>query len=244
MVSATDWDRVHRDLSHLIQTAPTNLSNGKLETRQWIARAYAVVLEVDQASANVEFKFAEQEAMRGRIDGHDKLMAVVMRAWAVAERFVPAAAANDSFIATGHAWDAFVSLSKVLQTARSDVLIIDPYMDESALAGFGIAAPERVSLRLLSDSHPNRCRPSLQPAALKWRQQWGDKRPIEIRLAPAESLHDRAIVVDRTTAWNVSQSLKDIAKKSPATVVPFSPETAKLKIDFYEGFWKSASVLV
>jgi hypothetical protein len=54
-------------------------------------------------------------------------------------------------------------------------------------------------------------KPSLKPAAERWIAQRHAKRPLEVRQAPAKSLHDRLIITDGATAWVVGQSFKDLA---------------------------------
>ena len=114
-------------------------------------------------------------------------------------------------------------------------------MDETALTEFGSAVPENVCLRLMADQAS--CKPTLQPAARNWVKQYGGTRPLLVRLAPQNTLHDRAIFVDQTTAWTLTQSLKDFAKRSPAEIVR-ADDTAALKIAAYEGLWVSAQVIV
>jgi hypothetical protein len=86
-------------------------------------------------------------------------------------------------------------------------------------------------------------KPSLQTASYKWVQQHGKNRPLLVRLAPQKSLHDRAIFIDQTTAWTLTQSLKDFAKRSPAEIVR-ADDTAALKIAAYEEIWASAQVII
>src|SRR5205814_5682968 len=106
------------------------------------------------------------------------------------------------FIPAGNSFDAFAALSKVLQTAAQDVLMVDPYMDETALTEFGGAVAQNVRLRLMADEKD--CKPTLQPAAAKWVQQYGATRPLLLRLAPPKSLHDRAIFIDQKVAWTLT----------------------------------------
>lgn len=115
-----------------------------------------------------------------------------------------------------------------------------PYMDDTALLDFAGAVPGNVALRLLSDS--STAKPALGPAAAKWKSQY-PQRSLMVRLAPARTLHDRAILVDGKQAWTVTQSLKDLAKRSPAEIVR-ADDTASLKIAAYELIWNTAKVLV
>ena len=130
---------------------------------------------------------------------------------------------------------------ELLQTANSDVLIVDPYMDETALTEFGAAVPAGVLLRLLADQNTHK--PTLQSAATRWASQHGVNRPIQVRLAAHRTLHGRAIFIDQTTAWTLTQSLKDFAKRSPAEIVR-ADDIAALKIAAYEVIWAGAVIVI
>ena len=169
-----------------------------------------------------------------------QITTVLYRVLAAAELKAPPSA-RGAFIPAGGSFDAFAALAKVQQTANKEVLIVDPYMDETALTEFGGAVPAGVLLRLLADQSSHK--PTLQPAATRWASQHGASRPIQVRLAPQRSLHDRAIFIDRIIAWILTQSLKDFAKRSPAEIVR-ADDTAALKIDAYEAIWASAVVVL
>ena len=175
-----------------------------------------------------------------RIKAAHEITAIVYRAFAIAETKAPAGASG-AFIPIGNSFDVFTALSKLFQTATKEVLIVDPYMDEAALTEFGIAVPEGVTLKLLSDQADHK--PTLIPAATKWIGQYGTTRPLAVRLAPPKTLHDRAIFIDQKTAWTLTQSLKDFAKRSPAEIIR-ADDTAILKIPAYETLWQSATVAV
>jgi hypothetical protein len=72
---------------------------------------------------------------------------------------------------------------------------------------------------------------TLGPAAQRWAQQFAKTRPpLEIRLAPAKTLHDRLIIVDEADAWTVGQSFNKLAERAPTSLVRADPETGALKI--------------
>lgn len=120
-------------------------------------------------------------------------------------------------------------------------MIVSPDMDEAALTKYGCAVPDGVTLRLLTDAA--NYMPTLEPAATKWVKQYGNTKPLAVRLAPVKSLHDRSIFIDGSIAWTLTQSLKDIAKRSSAEIVR-TVDIATIKIAAYEAIWNSASVLV
>jgi hypothetical protein len=104
-----------------------------------------------------------------------------------------------------------------------------------------VLAPEGVMVRILSDA--GTVKPSLKPAAESWAKQYNGGRPLEVRLAIAKSLHDRLIAVDDAQAWTLTQSLKDFAARSPATIVKVDAETAALKIGAYAAIWQNSTPL-
>jgi hypothetical protein len=165
---------------------------------------------------------------------------IVHRALAVAELRAPAAT-QGSFIPAGNAMDAFTAMSKVLGGVSKDVLIIDPYLDERALTDFAPLSPEGVTIRLLADMKHHK--PTLKPAAQSWGSQYGATRPLAVRIAPPRTLHDRALIVDGTQAWVLTQSLNAFATRAPASIVRVDDETAALKIAAYEDMWAAAAAL-
>lgn len=239
---ATDPENLYRQLGRLIEAMPdlTQLPVSN-DVHLWVGRAYALVKEVGNLADPAIFTVtANNLGTTNRIQAAKEIKNMVYRAFAVAEMKAPAGVSG-AFIPVGDSFDAFAALSKVLRTATKDVLIIDPFMDETALTEFGSAVPEKVCLRLMADQASYK--QTLQPAANKWIQQYGESRPLLIRLAPPKSLHDRAIFIDQATAWALTQSLKDFAKRSPAEIVR-ADDTASLKITAYEKIWDSSQVII
>lgn len=239
-------ESLYRQLGRLLEEMPTewNGGGGTLtdEGHRWIGRADALIHQVDDVRNSIEFRTgaAQCSSLLTRQNGLEQVKRVLYRVLAAAELKSPPAA-RGAFIPVGSAFDAFAAVSKILQAAKRDVLIVDPYMDEAALTEFGQAMPAGVGLRLLADQKDHK--PTLAPAAQKWVAQYGAGRPLAVRLAPPRTLHDRAIFIDGTGAWTLTQSLKDFAKRSPAEIIR-ADDTAALKIDAYEGVWSTASVVV
>jgi len=115
-------------------------------------------------------------------------------------------------------------------------------MDEKTLTVYAPQAPEGVSLRLLAAQQKAKTQ-TLRPALQQWAAQYGSRRPISARLAPARALHDRLIVVDGKTAWLLTQSLNAFAKRSPASIEKTNPEATGLKVAAYEDIWSASAPL-
>ena len=207
----------------------------------WIGRAQALVSASGDIQASVAFDLSSRKVQFAfRHDAFNELMMILHKVLASAELKAPPNV-RGAFIPAGNSFDAFAAVTKVLQAAVKDILVVDPYMDEFVLTDFAGSIPAGVPLRLLTDQQT--VKPSLSPAAARWHAQYGNQRPLAVRLALAKTLHDRVIFIDGKTAWILTQSLKDFAKRSPAEIVR-ADDTAALKITAYEQIWSEAAVIV
>jgi hypothetical protein len=119
-------------------------------------------------------------------------------------------------------------------------LLVDPYLTSDLFTDFAPHSGARKGVRCLTTKR-GEYHPGLAAAAQKWA---GDaiarSKPVEVRYAPPGTLHDRLIIIDRGGAWLVSQSLKDIAKRSPASVSRGDAELTQLKADHYDALWSQS----
>lgn len=232
---------LYRQIGRLIEVAPPPPPSPELspELMKWAGQASALINETNDAALRVDANIAISGLRApNRKDHFQALMIALYRALAIAELAAPPSV-QGTFIPVGNSFDAFAAISKILGSAKRDVLIVDPYMDESVLTDFAGTVPENIGLRLLTDQAT--VKPSLAPAVLRWQTQHLT-RPLEARLASPKALHDRAIFVDGAQAWTVTQSLKDLAKRSPAEIVR-ADDTAALKISAYEAIWSGATMV-
>jgi hypothetical protein len=169
-----------------------------------------------------------------------EIYSILFRILAEIELEAPAPT-QGAFIPVGNAFDALMAVGNVFKQAKSDLLVVDPYMDEKVLTEFALQIPEGVQIRLLSDSHDPK--PTLSPAAKRWVTQYGPKRPLAVRQAPPRSLHDRLIIADHKSTWVLTQSLNAFAVRSPASITRSDDETAALKVSAYKAMWQTATPL-
>lgn len=211
------------------------------ETLTWLGKVHALILAqgdpVEVGTLKAAVTHFQSGAQNLRAFGVNHITAALYRALAVAELNAPSSV-QGAFIPTGNAFDAMAAVGKVLQEAKQDVLMVDPYMDMTALEHFAVLTPEQVPLRLLADQRDHKA--TLKPAVARWAAQHGTRRPITARLAAPKSLHDRLIVVDGTVAWTLTQSFNRLAARSPASIGRVDPETAALKVAAYETMWQAA----
>jgi hypothetical protein len=237
-----DAENLYRRIGRLIESAPEPPRYITLspELMKWIGQASALVKATGDLMLQTEMTMAIDGLKRpDRTEHFQTIMVTLYKALAVAELAAPPSA-QGAFIPVGNSFDAFAAVAKILGSATKDVLIVDPYMDDSVLTDFGGSVADGIPVRFLTDQAT--VKPNLAPAASRWRAQY-PSRPLSVRLASPRTLHDRAIFVDNVKAWTVTQSLKDLAKRSPAEIVR-ADDTASLKIAAYEAIWLSAAVVV
>jgi hypothetical protein len=217
------------------------------ETIKWLGRAHALIAAQGDINDVIEIKRQTGRAVQHTDDDGDRvyrkvaareIAILVYRALATAELHAPASV-QGAFIPAGNAFDAVTAISKILEGAKSDVLIVDPYMDEKTLIDFAPLASEGVTIRLLADE--NSRKPTLHPAVERWKTQYGPRRPISAKLAASHTLHDRLIMVDGSQVWILTQSLKDFAARSPASIVRADDDAAALKVTAYQSIWDAAT---
>ena len=238
-----NYASIYEQLGYLMVSRPDLLSTdpGSPEAMQWLGRAYALVQVVGDDNDSIAFRQAVTK-LNGPAMGHwvRIIDTIVYRALAIAELQAPAGA-QGAFIPAGGVFDAMAAVAKVLRSATSAVLIVDPYMDEIALTDFAVVAPEAVTVRLLADQASHKL--SLKPAVTRWIAQHGATRPVEARLASPRTLHDRLIVVDESSVWILTQSLNAFATRAPGMIHRVNPDTAVLKAVAYSEMWQAARPL-
>ncbi|CAN7624237.1 hypothetical protein LJR084_004839 [Variovorax sp. LjRoot84] len=211
------------------------------EVNARLGRAYALVKIASNGADEILFGTAAQHLNGVLRDSQAQtIKAVLYRALAHAELQLPADE-QGAFVAVKSKFEIIAVLSGVLRDAKHSVLIVDPYIDAVAVTDFAGLVPEGVPVLLLGDQR--NLQPNLAPAIARWKADY-PKRPIEARMAPERALHDRLVIVDQVGVWNLSQSIKDFAGRSPASIEHSKPEIAELKVAAYWERWDQATPLV
>lgn len=236
-------EALYHQLGRLRNDMPTAAELGKPSSSKWTGSVLAVVDAADSATMElINLRTYFDHANRnGASDLTANMIAQnIDTVLAKLELKLPADT-QGAFIPAGGVFDGYQAVSKAIATAKKHVFFIDPYGDDQLISDFVPLAAEGMPVFVLTDEHY--AKPSLKPAAVRWVAQWGSKRPLEVRLARARSLHDRLLVVDSSTAWVVGQSFKDLAKRAHSSLVRMDQESGTLKIDAHLEIWKTASKL-
>lgn len=204
----------------------------------WLGRAEALVGEALGLSGESEISTVVRNLRQYRAWGAAEIMRILYRALTQVELELPAPASG-AFIPAGNTFDALKAIQRIFKHATKEILIVDPYLDEKILTELALFVPQTVKLSLLTDRAG--IKPTLLPALARWVEQYGDDRPVELRISAERSLHDRLIATDSLRVWTVGQSFKDLAARTPTSFVEVDAETAKLKIEAYRVLFESSA---
>jgi hypothetical protein len=103
----------------------------------------------------------------------------------------------------GQVFDAYELTSRIIRSAKKNILLIDNYIDESTFTHLS-KKQNGVSVIILSKSTTNQ----LQLDMKKANEQYGG-----FELKPFNKSHDRFLILDHNEVYHLGASLKDLGKK-------------------------------
>jgi len=244
MLTAADWEALYHQLGQVISDEPhipSGDERGSTEILRWLGRAEALIEVVSGIVDHHKFgNFRTTMLALTRADAESPMRHIrglLYTALAKAEINAPTAA-KGAFIPAGNSFDALTVVAGVLRECTGSILIVDPYMDAVALTDFLPMATEGIPLRLLASSKQRNA--GLPEAVERWKGQYAQVRPIELRLAVPRLLHDR-LIMDDVSVWSLSQSFNAIAQRSPAMVQRVGADIALAKREAFMEMWGSAT---
>ena len=234
-------ERLYFELAHLLAQMP-ELASCPLtpEVHRWLASANALLqssgsladaLQLTVACENLDGPLRARHA--------ETITNILYRVFSKSEMNAPPEV-RGSVLLIGENLDAYTAVRQLLGTATNDVLLVEPDAAGKLLADFAILAPERVTVRLLADEA--RYEPSLIAAVQRWQQRFGGQRNLMVRLALANTLHERLILLDRSRAWVLGVPFSQLAKRTRTTLVRKRPEEEARKIDVYAEIGKKPNL--
>jgi hypothetical protein len=122
------------------------------------------------------------------------------------------------FISKGEVYTGFRALQQIFEQARSEIIIIDPYVDEQVLDHVA-ALNSTIKVQLLTEH----VKETFKAAFPKLVQQRGN---VEARVA--SHFHDRFVILDGAACYQLGSSINHLGRK--ATVIDRKSGTVKDKI--------------
>lgn len=226
------------ELESLIRTMPERSLwfNETDEALQWIGRATAVMEAVNPV-LGAEFKIESMKATSSRTDVHYPAFAKVRTTLFHAQTKLRLETVGplSSAIGAGGVFDYFDEVRQIIETAGSDLLFVDPYLDAEFVTRYMPHVKSGVQVRLLTYKGVA----ALTPAVQAFTAQHG----VAIALRKGQDMHDRFVFVDKASCYQSGASFKDGAKNSMTTLTQltdvFNPVYVKC-----ETLWQAAQVLV
>jgi hypothetical protein len=237
-------DDAYRLLGQLLAETPEALFGTdvlSLEQHRWLGRALAIAKPYLETGESIQLSVCARHLSGSQKRSNAQSISVLLHLALANAEIAASTPLRGMFLSAATPFDAYLQVGKVLSQANVEVLFVDPYSDEKLLDQFARQANEGVAVRVLAEV--GKLKPTLKPSAERWVAQFQTLRPLEVRTAPAGSLHDRLMVVDGAEAWAIGQSFNGLATKSPSTILRIDLEPAKLKIDAMAALWaKSTSI--
>lgn len=131
-------------------------------------------------------------------------------------------------INSGRVFDYFDEVRKLIESAKIDLLFVDPYLDAEFVSRYLPHVPNGTKIRLLARERMA----SLKSAVTAFSIQTG--MVIEVRSAP--NFHDRYVFTDGLTCYQTGASFKDGAKKTPTTLTQITDAFTVVQ-STYENLW-------
>ena len=136
-------------------------------------------------------------------------------------------------VQAGQVFDYFDELRKVIETARTELFFVDPYIDPDFVSRYLPHAASGVTVRLLG----NKGMPALVAAVDMFAKQSG----LTIQVRSSSGLHDRFLFIDKSSCYLSGASFKDGGKKAPAAFTQIT-DAFPAMLSTYENLWTPARV--
>ena len=183
------------NLDVIISTGYRVKSQRGVQFRQWANRVLKEYIlhgyALNQRFINIENQLASQQKQLA--DQQEKIDFFVRTS-------LPP---KEGIFMDGQIFDAYELLIKLVKSAKSSILLIDNYVDESVLTMMSEKSPG-----VQVDIYTKDISKSLALAESKFNSQYGD-----LSIHQISTMHDRFMIIDDKTIYLIGASLKDAGKR-------------------------------
>jgi hypothetical protein len=228
---------VHAGLKTLLNKQPNwdAFKPGSSEHQDWLGRAYALIKRWDINRAEsmwISVGFISSPGTL-RNSGVTDILNLIHQAVNDIEIDLPEE--PQQVFGPGAVYDFYRELKGLFKTAQKNLLVVDPYLDTEIFDGYFSEPLLGIEIKMLT----NKNAADLNIALEKYNLQ--NKTSVEIR--KSSELHDRLIIVDKSTCWILGQSINNAAKSKQTYMVPITENHGQIKIDhYYELFHRANKI--
>lgn len=220
-------------LSELVENTPDFSSKPDIGTspqRQWIAEIGALIGKVNSKRKS-EFNVAKSllsTFWENAVEQIYGLALDVIEEIKLELEFLGRSEVGSAY-ATGDIYKFFHDLKSILNGAKSEIFLIDPYFDGEAFNNYLADVNSNINIRIFT----NNAAQEVQVYVDKHKAQFNSK----ITLKKYKKLHDRLIIIDNKECWITGGSINHAGVKSPTYLIPVGTEITIEKLRIYEEIW-------
>ena len=228
--------RLLSEVEEILRVAPTTsafvIDSGSDEHLAWLGRVAAAINRWD----TVSMVFARSALIQVSSSQHEscrKALGTLKMLLQQAKSDLRMKLGRGSVVvAEGRVFEYFDELRKMIETARTDVFFVDPYLDADFVSRYLPYVAEGVTIRLLGGPKKQT---TLLPAVESFAQQFGSSVSVRV----SDGFHDRYLFIDRAACYFSGASFKDGAKNAPTILAPIT-DAFQAMWDTYEQQWIEA----
>ena len=224
------------EIEDLLRTAPprATIRHETDENFSWLGRVSAVIENWNQMKSpalNLALTNMNNINARHASGGYRQLMTLLQQARN--DLRMKSIGPVNVAIGAGGVFDYFDEIRKVIESAKTDVYFIDPYLDAEFVSRYLAHVPDGTAIRLLAREKLK----TLVPAVDTFVQQHN----TNISVKSSTDFHDRYVIIDNSECYQSGASFKDGAKKSPTTLTQITDAFQAIR-DTYEDLWANGNV--
>ena len=231
-------ERLLPEVEDIIRVAPTTdefaSDSGSDEHLAWLGRAAAAIERWNSAYMPRVATATMQVPSDNRVRCEDALATLKILLQQAKSDLRQELGRGSVVVAEGRVFEYFDELRKVIETAKTEVFFVDPYLDADFVSRYLPYVAEGVSIRLLGG--PKK-RATLLPAVHLFAQQY--RRPVTVRVS--DGLHDRYLFIDKANCYLSGASFKDGAKNAPAVLTQIT-DAFEAMWDTYQQRWNASAI--
>jgi len=141
---------------------------------------------------------------------------------------------REVFFVKGSDHDAYVHIRSILQTAKNDLFVIDPYMDGSIYQILGTLTATPMNVRILTSKHP-------ADFALETKKFVKQHAGFAVEVRATRDFHDRFIFLDQSKCYLLGASIKDAGNKAFTVVTLQEPSILRFILNHASEVWAAAT---
>ena len=143
------------------------------------------------------------------------------------------ASAAQRFFKKGAVHDAYVELRRIFQSAKSKLVIVDPYVNESLFETLKALMPTRMHVQILTAKLPS-------DFGLE-RDKFVAQHPqFRLEVRKTKEFHDRFLIIDDTAIYHIGASIKDAGEKAFMFSVIEADQLVQSVKAYINDTWQSA----